>query len=151
MRDLLESVIADHRHRLEAKALAVKELVQPVRFNGVPEHLRMIVDNLISNAVKFSPVGGEIRVMVRAAGDTLELEVEDNGPGIDPAEGQRVFEPFFRGRAALANGSEGAGLGLAIVTECVAGLHGKVELIEPRQDETGARIRVELPMQGQAG
>lgn len=146
MKDLLDSVIEDYHTRLREKSLTLRELAQPVMFFGAPDQLRTIIDNLLSNAVKFSPEGGEIRVILRVSGSTMELEVEDDGPGIDPAEAGRLFEPFFRGKAAESMGSGGSGLGLAIVSECVANHQGRVEIIEPRQDEKGARFRVELPL-----
>ena len=151
MKRLVESLLEDYRTRLEAKSLTVKELVQPVEYRGTPDQLRTIVDQLLSNAVKFSPEGGEIRIILRALGNVMELEVEDDGPGIDPEEGQRLFEPFYRGRAARAAATEGTGLGLAIVSECVANHRGRIAILEPRQDERGARIRVELPLTEAAG
>ncbi|HYE36887.1 HAMP domain-containing sensor histidine kinase [Methylocaldum sp.] len=146
MKTLLASVIEDYQDSLKAKSLTIKELVQPVEFFGVPDQVRTIVDNLLSNAIKFSPEGGKIRIILRDLGTGIQLEVEDDGPGIDATERPRIFEPFFRGKAAQTIDTEGAGLGLAIVSECVANHQGKVESIEPRQDEQGARIRVELPL-----
>jgi len=150
MQDLLKSVIEDHRPRLQAKSLTVKELVQPVEVSGDRDQLRTIIDNLISNAVSYSPAGGEIRVILRAVGDGMELEVEDDGPGIDEEESKHVFEPFYRGKAAFSLGTEGSGMGLAIAGECVANQRGKIEVLEPRQDKQGARIRVRLPLTGAA-
>lgn len=146
MKTLLASVIEDYRDSLNAKSLTIKELIQPVEFLGVPDQVRTIVDNLLSNAIKFSPEGGKIRIILRDLGTGMQLEVEDDGPGIDTTERTRIFEPFFRGKAAHMTDTEGAGLGLAIVSECVTNHQGKVESIEPRQDEQGARIRVELPL-----
>jgi two-component system sensor histidine kinase GlrK len=139
-------VLDEHRPRLQAKSLTVKDLVQPVEASGDRGQLRTIIDNLISNAVSDSPVGGEIRIMLRAVGDGMELEVEDDGPGIDEEESKHVFEPFYRGKAAFALGTEGTGMGLAIASECVANQRGKIEVLEPRQDKQGARIRVRLPL-----
>lgn len=146
MRGLLRSVIEDHRPRLQAKSLAVKELVQPVAVSGDRDQLRTVIDHLISNAVSYSPEGGEIRIMLRSVGDNMELEVEDDGPGIDEEESKHVFEPFYRGKAAFALGTEGTGMGLAIASECVANQRGKIEVLEPRQDKQGARIRVRFPL-----
>jgi two-component system sensor histidine kinase GlrK len=114
---------------------------------GNAEQLRTIVDNLLSNAVKYSPTGGEIRLSLRKDGGHMELEIEDDGPGVDPDERGRVFEPFFQGRAARALGVKGTGFGLAIVAECVANHHGKVEVLESHDDDAGARIRVQIPVQ----
>jgi two-component system sensor histidine kinase GlrK len=142
---LVESIIEDSQLRLRAKSVTVRRMLRPVRVDGNPEQLRTIVDNLLSNAIKYSPGGGEIRIGLRQAGGHMELEIEDDGPGIEPEERRQIFEPFFQGRAAKEGGVGGTGLGLAIVGECVAAHHGKVEALEPRPDKTGARIRVRIP------
>jgi len=151
MQYLLESVIEDFQPRLQAKSISLKKLVRPVEISGIREQLRSIIEQLLSNAVKYSPAGGEIRIMLRDSGAQLELEVEDEGPGIDPNERNHVFEPFFRGKAALSDeGVEGPGLGLAIVKEYVANHQGKIDIIDSRQDQPGARIRVQIPLTGEA-
>jgi two-component system sensor histidine kinase GlrK len=146
MEALVKSVIRDSQARLADKSLKIKELIQKIEVAGVPERLRTLVDELISNAVKFSPMGGEIRVILRASGSNMELEVEDDGPGIDANERSRVFEPFFRGRAANTLEAKGSGMGLAIAGECVASHQGMIEVVEPRQDKQGARILVQIPL-----
>jgi two-component system sensor histidine kinase GlrK len=146
MQELLTSVIQNHRTRMQAKFLRIKELVQPVEVSGDREQLRTVIDNLISNAVNYSPEGGEIRIILRAVGNHMELEVEDDGPGIDEEESKHVFEPFYRGKAAFSFGTEGSGMGLAIAGECVVNQRGKIEILEPRQDKQGARIRVQFPL-----
>ena len=117
---------------------------------GIPEQLRTIIDQLISNAVKYSPVGGEIRIMLRISGTQLELEVEDEGPGIDADERAQVFAPFFRGKSNQTHETEGSGLGLAVVREYVANHLGKVDIVEPRLDQHGTRIRVQIPLTDEA-
>ncbi len=151
MKALLESVIEDFQPRLQAKAISLKMLVRPVELSGIHEQLRGIIEQLLSNAVKYSPANGEIRIMLRDSGAQMELEVEDEGPGIALEEREHVFEPFFRGKTApVDEGAEGPGLGLAIVREYVANHQGKVEIIDSRQDQQGARIRVQLPLSGEA-
>jgi two-component system sensor histidine kinase GlrK len=150
MKALLESVIEDYQPRLQAKSLTVKALARPVEFSGIPGQLHAVVDHLVSNAVKYSPEGGEIRIMLRTSGVLVELEVEDEGPGFDPDECAKVFQPFFCGEAAKAEDAEGSGMGLAMVSEYVANHQGKVEIIESRQDQPGARIRVQLPLMDSA-
>jgi len=148
---LLESVIEDFQPRLQAKSISLKKLVRPVEISGIQEQLRSIIEQLLSNAVKYSPANGEIRIMLRDSGTQMELEVEDEGPGIDPNERQHVFEPFFRGKTAEGDDNvEGPGLGLAIVKEYVTNHQGKVDIIDSRQDQQGARIRVQLPLSGEA-
>jgi len=146
---LLESVIEDFQPRLQAKSISLKKLVRPVEISGIQEQLRSIIEQLLSNAVKYSPANGEIRIMLRDSGTQMELEVEDEGPGIDPNERQHVFEPFFRGKTAEGDDNvEGPGLGLAIVKEYVTNHQGKVDIIDSRQDQQGARICVQIPLTG---
>jgi len=143
---LLESVVEDYQPRLQAKSITVKQLTRPVELPGVQTQLRAIIDQLISNVVKYSPVGGEIRIMLRTSGKQLELEVEDEGPGIAADERTQVFAPFFRGKANPADEGGGSGMGLAIVDEYVANHLGKVDIVEPRLGQHGARIRVQIPL-----
>lgn len=151
MQYLLESVIDDFQPLLQAKSISLKKLVRPVELSGIHEQLRGIIEQLLSNAVKYSPAGGEIRIMLRQSSAQMELEVEDEGPGIDPNERNHVFEPFFRGKAALSDdGVAGPGLGLAIVREYVANHQGTADIIDSRQDQPGARIRVQIPLTGEA-
>jgi two-component system sensor histidine kinase GlrK len=146
VRALTAAVLEDQQLRLRAKSLTVKAALRPVQLTGQAEQLRTVIDNLLSNAVKYSPPEGEIRINLRETGGHMELEVEDDGPGVDPDERDHIFEPLFQGRAARKYGVSGTGLGLAIVAECVAGHHGKVEALEPRDGRGGARIRVQIPL-----
>ena len=146
LKTLLESAIEACQTRLQAKSLTVKALARPVELSGIPEQLYAVIDHLLSNAVKYSPEGGEIRIMLRTSGALIELEIEDEGPGFDPDERTKVFQPFFSGKAAQTGDAEGTGMGLAMVSEYVANHQGKVEIIEARQDQPGARIRVQLPI-----
>jgi len=147
MRFLVLAVLEDLQLQFRGKSISVLESLEPLTLMGNAEQLRTIVENLLSNAIKYSPPSGEIRLSLRKDGGHMELEVEDEGPGIDPDERGRVFEPFFQGRAARALGVKGTGFGLAIVAECVANHHGKVEVLQSREDDAGARIRVQIPMQ----
>jgi two-component system sensor histidine kinase GlrK len=151
MKNLLESVIEDFQPLLQEKSIGLKKLVRPVEISGVHEQLRGIIEQLLDNALKYSPIDGEIRIMLRDAGTQMELEIEDEGPGIDPDERPHVFEPFYRGKAAQ-NGdyAQGPGLGLAMVKEYVANHQGKVDIIDAREDQQGARIRVQIPLTGEA-
>jgi two-component system sensor histidine kinase GlrK len=95
--------------------------------------------------VKFSPEGGVIEVDVRRDGEHAVLEVSDAGPGIPPAERERVFDPFFRGRSVAGGPLRGSGIGLSVVRDYAQAHGGTVEVVdEPRQ--SGARLRVRLPL-----
>lgn len=90
--------------------------------------LRQALVNLIDNAVKYSPVGGEIRVSVRAVNGAATIKVQDSGPGIPPEHAEKVFERFYRIDKARSRADGGAGLGLSIVQWSVFAHGGKVEL-----------------------
>jgi two-component system sensor histidine kinase GlrK len=108
-----------------------------------PEKLRSIIDNLVSNAVKFTPPGGNITVKARAQAGEAVIEVLDSGPGIPPEERESIFNLFFRGRGKGDSGRiKGSGLGLAIARE-LAEAHGGQIAVVP--DGTGGHFRVTLP------
>ena len=86
-----------------------------------------ILDNLVSNAIKYTPEGGEVEVRLRRDGDQVELQVEDTGEGIDPDLLPDLFEPFVQ--AAEDEGrSDGSGLGLAITKRLVEGMKGEINV-----------------------
>jgi two-component system sensor histidine kinase KdpD len=93
-----------------------------------PDALDRVVKNLVSNAVKYSPAGGRVRVAARAlaAPAAVEITIEDEGPGIGEAELTRIFEPYYR-TAAGARTAGGAGLGLAVVKSLVDAHGGTIE------------------------
>jgi two-component system sensor histidine kinase GlrK len=106
--------------------------------------LRVVLDNLVSNAVKFSPEGGAIQVTVTPNGSDVYAEVHDEGPGVAPADRDKVFDWFFQGERPQAGRIKGSGLGLAIARELVAAHGGTIEAM----DGPGGRFRVTLPQLG---
>ena len=145
-RRVVARVLDDQNLALRARALRVAPHVEDITFEADPEKLRIMLDNLLSNAVKFSPEGGVIDVDVRCLGEHAVFEVSDSGPGIPPAERERVFDPFFRGRSVAGGPLRGSGIGLSVVRDYAQAHGGTVEVVdEPRQ--SGARLRVRLPLQ----
>lgn len=113
-----------------------------------PARLRQLVANLLDNASRHSPAGGTVLVTASRNGTSHRLEVHDQGPGIVPADRDRVFEPF--GTLSTTEGGGGTGLGLAIA-RWVTELHGgSIGFVDPdpslAPDGTGARVRVDLPL-----
>jgi two-component system sensor histidine kinase TctE len=107
---------------------------------GNQELLRESIDNLIDNALRYTPPGGSVTVRVARDGEFGVLEVEDTGRGIAPAERERVLERFYR---IEGTPSEGCGLGLAIVRE-IANLHGATVSIGEGMDGRGARVSIKF-------
>ncbi|NSZ53710.1 sensor histidine kinase [Agrobacterium vitis] len=105
--------------------------------------LREMVVNLVDNALRYTPSPGVVTVTVETLADTVQLTVEDSGPGIAPAEHEQVFERFYR---IIGIQPEGSGLGLAIVREVVEGAGGKVTLGSAA--EGGLKVVVRLPRAG---
>ncbi len=127
---LVKSVVADfsvlaHARGIDLGAEIVPMAAGAAQVRGDTQHLRMLLDNLVGNALQYTPRGGKVDVALRVTPTGATLEVADSGPGIPLAERERVFDRFFRGTAS--HGTEGAtqgtGLGLAIVRE-VAQRHG---------------------------
>jgi len=117
------------------------DTVLPIRGNGLL--LDELIANLVDNALRYTPAGGTVTVRTRRLGEQCVLEIDDSGPGIAPAERERVFDRFYR---VLGNSAEGSGLGLAIVRE-IAERHGaRVALADnpARADAPTPGIRVSV-------
>jgi two-component system OmpR family sensor kinase len=110
---------------------------------GDPHELRQVLDNLLRNAITYSPDGTAIEIGTRRAGDRCELEVRDHGPGLPPGDQRELFERFWRADAGRGRGKGGAGLGLAIVG-AIADAHGGTVTAADAPDG-GARFVVSLP------
>lgn len=105
------------------------------------EKVQRVLFNLIQNAIRHTPADGSVTVRARSAGRGVEVEVADSGEGISDADGERVFEAFYRGDAA--RGEDGAGLGLAISRAIVEAHGGKIWL-----EDGSPGTRVHFTLQG---
>ena len=110
-------------------------------FAGHPDAARILVRNLLDNAVKYTPEGGTVDVEVRRSGDAWLLEVHDSGPGIDEVDRERVLDRFYRVTGSQATGS---GLGLAIV-KSIADLHGAALVLDRSARLGGLCVSVRFP------
>jgi signal transduction histidine kinase len=129
-----------HTAQGAAVTLSAPETSAPLMVRATPAALSRVIANLIDNAVAY---GGSAEVSLKANGHQAELLIDDRGPGIPPAERERVFEPFYRLEPSRNRNSGGAGLGLTIVRQIVEAQGGTIA-IEDRPGG-GARIRVGLP------
>ena len=114
---IVENLVQQYREQAQKKqqSLTLQWVKEPVRISGDPDMLRSILANLLDNAVKYTPAGGNIVVFARETEDKLVLSVKDTGIGIPRKELDRIFERFYRVDRARSREVGGTGLGLSIV------------------------------------
>ncbi len=117
--------------------------VAPVAVLGDAGALRRALLNLVENGVKYTPAGGRVEISVAEVGGDVVMAVEDTGPGIDPRDTARIFEPFVRLDAARDRESGGSGLGLAIARSIIVAHRGSLAV--ERRDPSGSRFTIHLP------
>ena len=140
---LLRQSVQAHQLAAQAKVQRIELDAEPLTVWADSTKLRSIVDNLVGNAVKFTPAGGLIRVVARERGEAAMIEVVDSGPGVPAEEREAIFEAFFRGRAGASGRAEGTGLGLAIAREFTEAHGGRIEVVAGAR---GGHFRVTLPL-----
>ncbi|BAI72902.1 hypothetical protein AZL_022640 [Azospirillum sp. B510] len=121
----------------------------PVR--GDVDRVVQVIVNLLSNAAKFTPVGGRVRLEAQRDGGVLRVRVTDSGPGVAAEERELVFQRFHRSATAVAGDSDGTGLGLAISRRIVERLGGRIGVEDastagPPESGHGASFWFTLPL-----
>jgi signal transduction histidine kinase len=129
-------------HAGVALSLEIDDDASPIR--GDRARLTQLVDNLLSNAIKFTPRGGHVDVRVTGQEETVALEVADTGMGISEDDQKRLYERFFRAKAAGEAAIQGTGLGLTIAKAIVDAHHGTISL--ESAEGQGTTFRVLLPV-----
>ncbi|HKS58855.1 MAG TPA: ATP-binding protein [Steroidobacteraceae bacterium] len=144
LRPLIKSTLETHQLTLLAQRVHLDLKVQDVELRADRAKLKLILDNLLSNALKYSPRGGTIFIHAHADKDLLVLDVADTGPGISKEERSAIFEAFYSGRAPTAGHLKGTGIGLSVVSEFVQAHGGSVEILDGVFP--GAHFRIRLPL-----
>ncbi|HEY7519914.1 MAG TPA: ATP-binding protein [Methylomirabilota bacterium] len=147
LRAIVASVIEMLQPSAQAKSLSITPRLSrgAVPVDGDAERLRQVVTNLVSNAVKFTPSGGQVTVRLESAGDRVRLTVSDTGKGISAEFLPYIFERFRQADVTSTRAQAGLGLGLAIVRH-IAELHGGSIRAESAGEGKGATFTVELPL-----
>lgn len=142
LRKLLSTVA--QRRELHSQSRQLKILIESSQETAMldAEKMTVVLDNLLSNAIDFSPENGEIRLSVSHVEGLWRFECVDQGPGIAEEDRQRIFEPFVQGQRVAPAPRQGSGVGLSIVRELVRAMGGTVYLVP---QETGAHFCVEIP------
>ena len=145
LRPVVKQVLENQQLTLLSQRVRLDVRVEDVTLIADRSKLRLILENLVSNAVKYSPKGGTIHLRARCAGQQLELDVADSGPGIPPEDRAHVFEAFYTGRAAKSSSVKGTGIGLSVVLEFVSAHGGTIQIVDG--EFPGAHFRISMPMQ----
>ena len=119
LRALVDKVLMGHRLAARASQLKISNETRDIGILGHADSLQLAVSNLVSNAIKYSPEGGEVIVRGGENEDAWWLSVEDSGPGVDLADRDTIFQPFVQGSRSGRGPLAGSGIGLAVVATCM--------------------------------
>lgn len=148
LRELVTQSVRVYTLMAEEKQLRLTgQTDEPAFVHGNPEVLTELVGNLVVNAIQYTPVGGEIYVVLQTLGSAARLEVRDSGIGIPPEATARVFDEFYRAANAKAFFRAGTGMGLPIVRRIVEAHRGTIEVCS--ELDRGTTFVVWLPLSGQ--
>ena len=139
---LVQSQVDEQRLRWQARQLKVSVQGTDITLPLDAAKIASALGNLLSNAIRFSPIGGRIGIELTRQPGIAQLDITDEGPGVAGEDAARVFEPFFRGARQPEDAAKGTGIGLSIVQEYIHAHGGRIALLpSPR----GAHFRIELP------
>jgi two-component system sensor histidine kinase GlrK len=142
LRGLLHALVQEQRLQWQARHLTIQLDGEAPVLAVDAEKLSAALGNLLSNSIRFSPVGGTLTITLSAQPSKVFIDLQDQGPGVAPTDRERIFEPFFRGEVQPVDAVRGTGIGLSIVREYVQAHGGRVDLLS---DGPGAHFRIELP------
>ncbi len=140
---LLREVILDNSNQAETKEQAVSLSGSPILIEADSRRLKQVFDNLVSNAIKYSPKGANIAVVLSETDSSVEARVTDQGPGFSDEDKDKLFGYFQRLSARPTGGEVSTGVGLAIVKQIVDLHHGEIML--EKTSEQGSTFLVRLP------
>jgi signal transduction histidine kinase len=140
------SVGSAQAHAQSSRVALAMDVTAPLWAVVDPLRIGQALDNLVSNAIKYSPHGGAVTVSARAEGGRVLLQVEDSGIGMTAADAERVFTRFFRSPAVRDGSIPGAGLGLSITKAIVEGHGGSISCSS--LPGSGSTFTVDLPADG---
>ena len=143
LRPVVKQVLENQQLTLLSQRVRLDVRVDDVTLVADRSKIRLILENLVSNAVKYSPKGGTIHLKARTSGTQFVLDVADNGPGVPMEDREHVFEAFYTGRAAKSTAVKGTGIGLSVVLEFVSAHGGTIEIVDG--EYPGAHFRITMP------
>jgi len=142
---VVECVLLAQKLDIKRKHLVVHNSFAGIHVQSNEKQLNVIVDNLVSNAIKYSPDHGEITIDCRLIDKHLLISVTDQGSGIDAAQQERIFDAFYQGSPPPDNHIKSSGLGLTIVKELLMRINGKIEIQSKTSEISGTQVTITLP------
>ena len=146
---LIANAVGAREHRLvdDGQSMEFKRIGSgPFVTMGVPERLERVLENLIDNALSFSPPGGRVEIAISASRSEVEIRILDEGPGIPEQERETVFRRFHSVRPEAEGFGDHSGLGLAIARTIVEAHDGSIVIVDPPGGDSGACFIVSLPV-----
>jgi len=145
---LAQSVLNEQAPQVKERDIQLSATLDPStpHLYADPKLLRMVLQNLISNAIKYTPIGGSVSVKVEPSGDAISMRVADTGLGIPKEDQGRIFSKLFRATNARESDTDGTGLGLYIVRSVVEHSDGTIRF--ESEEGKGTVFYVELPLRG---
>lgn len=145
MTSLIEQVLADRKLDIMRKNITVDQQIPAIEINCNGKQFQVVIDNILSNAIKFSPVNSAITLRAVETHGQLVVSVSDNGPGISAQAKEYIFDAFYQGIPPDSDEIKGSGLGLTIVQELLMRMGGTIELISPIDNSIGCCFVITLP------
>jgi len=142
---LISEVAEAQKPLLLKKEISLHSPVEPMQLFADRRQISTVIENLLSNSIKHTPIQGEIHIKTNKTSRSIVIEMIDSGPGISEDEMDKVFSPFFQGRSPAYSSIKGSGLGLAIVQEYVANHKGTIEVLTDKKK--GAHFVITLPQE----
>ena len=150
LKSLLDSVLADHKLDVKRKKIVIKQDVDNIFFHSNAKQLKVVLDNVLSNAIKYSPENSSIEISITLKEKKLQLSIIDHGPGISTEIEDKVFDAFYQGPAPENSQIKGSGLGLTIVKELLMRLNGEINIVKQHTynasgKNSGTWVQIILP------
>ena len=143
---LIKQICKDYQLLLNSKQVNIEFEAKPIELIADRDKMRVIVSNLFSNALKFSPRGGQILILLNVIKNSLHILVADQGPGITKEQLPHIFTEFYKQETPKTWKIKGSGLGLNLVNEYVKAHHGFIKTLPPDARYCGAHFLIILPL-----
>jgi two-component system sensor histidine kinase GlrK len=145
LKPLLDNVLTDHKLDIKRKKLEVIQVNEDVIIYSNAKQLKVVLDNILSNAIKYSSDHDTISIYSEFKNNQLTLSIVDNGPGVNSDVKAMMFDAFYQGPAPEDSQIKGSGLGLTIVKELLMRLNGEINIESKQFNNKGTKVQITLP------